>query len=222
LTGDPLTLIAQGRFNRVPVMNGLVADEQAYFLPEVTGGPVLSASGYATFLASFGAQYVGALEAKYPLQRYASPSLAEIAAAQAMKICVARALDGRLARQVPTYTYQFNDETAPSYLPPLSYPPRAYHTSELQYLFPLFHGGKGAPHALNPPQTHLSDAMVRMWTRFARTGRPGTDASFGPEAWPRYDPARDNVQRLDVHGITTAYHYGVQYDCALWDPILGY
>lgn len=222
ITGDPLALIERGQFNRVPVMTGLVADEQAYFLPEVTGGPILTASSYEAFLDSFGARYAGALAASYPLRSYASPSLAEIAAAQGMKVCVARALDSRLARQVPTYTYQFNDEAAPSYLPPLSYPPRAYHTAELQYLFPLFHGGQGTPHALDQPQSQLSDAMVRMWTRFARTGRPGTSASFGPQAWPRYDTARDNVQILDIHGIRTAYHYGVQYDCALWDPILGY
>lgn len=222
VTGDPLALIESGRFNRVPVMNGLVRDEQSFFLPEVTGGPVLTASGYASFLASFGTRYAGELAAQYPLQSYASPSLAEIAAAQGMKVCVARALDSRLASQVPTYTYQFDDETAPSYLPPLSYPPRAYHTAELQYLFPLFHGGRGTPHALNQPQSQLSDVMVRMWTRFARTGRPGRDTSFGPESWPRYDATRDNVQVLDIHDIRTAYHYGVQYDCALWDPILGY
>jgi len=222
LTGDPLALIAQGRFNRVPVMNGLVADEQGFFLPEATGGPVLTASGYTAFLASFGAQNVSALEAKYPLANYASPSLADIAAAQGQKVCVARALDSRLSSHVPTYTYQFNDETAPSYLPPLSYPTRAFHTAELQYLFPLFRGGQGTPHPLNEPQTRLSDAMVRIWTHFARTGSPTAGATFGPEAWPRYDTARDNVQVLDIHDIRTAYHYGVQYDCALWDPILGY
>lgn len=39
--------------------------------------------------------------------------------------------------------------------------------------------------------------------------------------WPAI-VALDNVQVLDIKDIRTAYHYGVQYDCALWDPILGY
>jgi para-nitrobenzyl esterase len=222
ITGDPLALIESGRFNRVPVMNGLVEDEQAFFLPEVTGGAVLTASGYAAYLASFGNDDFAALEAKYPSQNYASPSLAEIAAAQGMKVCLARVLDTRLARHVPTFAYQFNDETAPSYLPPLSYPPRAYHTAELQYLFPLFHGGLGTPHALNQPQARLSDAMVRIWTHFARAGTPETGAFFRGNTWPPYEPWRDNVRVLDIDAIRTEYHYGVQYDCALWDPILGY
>lgn len=218
----PMDAFASGQFNRVPIMNGLVADEQAFFLPEVNGGPILTASDYVNYLASFGPQYTGVLSSKYPLSNYGSPSLAEIGAAQGSKVCLISEIDRRLSRYVPVYAYQFDDEGAPSYFPPLSYPMRAYHTSELQYLFPLFHGGRGTPHTLTTPQQQLSDEMVSYWTTFARTGHPSTRGRDRVEYWNRYDAGQDNVQSLDVPQITTRYHYSVQYDCSMWNQVLGF
>ena len=46
----------KGQFNRVPILTGLTADEQAFFLPELQGGPPtpLTATGFSAFVASFG------------------------------------------------------------------------------------------------------------------------------------------------------------------------
>jgi para-nitrobenzyl esterase len=207
----------QGTFNRVPIVNGLVEDEQAFFLPEIlTGAAPLDANGYQHFLNSFGAAHAASLASAYPLTAHASPSETEIAAAQDMKVCVARYLDRNWSRYVNVYAYQFDDRTAPSYFPPVSYPMRAYHTSELQYLFPLFHGGGGTPHALNPAQQTLSQQMVAYWTSFAATGVPVT--SIAP--WPAYRAADDNVQRLDTTGVRSVSAYGTGRHCELWDTIV--
>src|SRR6202012_1395724 len=143
---SPFEAFSSGRFNRAPILTGLVADEQAFFLEEPTTGVPLTADGFSRYLKSFGAANAGALAAAYPLSAYASPSLAEIAAAEGYKVCMARTLDRMWSRYVPVYAYQFDDRSAPSYFGKVSYPMGAYHTAELQFLFPLFHGGQGQPH----------------------------------------------------------------------------
>jgi para-nitrobenzyl esterase len=205
-----------GTFNRVPIVNGLVEDEQAFFLPEIlTGSAPLDANGYKHFLGSFGAAHVAALTSAYPLAPNASPSETEIAAAQDMKICIARRLDREWSRYVKVYAYQFDDRTAPSYFPPVSYPMRAYHTAELQYLFPQFHGGGGTPHPLDPAQRALSNEMIAYWTSFAATGVPVASSA----TWPDYRSEQDNAQHLDTTGIRSVSAYGAGHHCELWDTI---
>jgi len=202
-----------GEFNRVPVVNGLVADEQAFFLPELmTGAAPLDADGYRRFLQSFGASHSAALRDAYPLASYASPSEAEIAATQDLKICIARYLDRNLANYVPVYGYQFDDRSAPSYFGAVSYPMRAYHTAELQYLFPHFHGGAGTPHPLDAAQQALAQRMVADWTNFAASGTPAA-------AWPRYSAANDSVERLDTRAPAVTVAYGAGRHCDVWEPV---
>ena len=219
-----------GQFNHVPILTGLVADEQAFFLPEMGGGPYrpLSESEFNAFVASFGKNWTSAILADYPLSDYASPSLADIAVAQGSKACTARQFDRLWSQYVPVYAYQFDDETAPSYLPPASYPMRAFHTSELLYLFPLFRGGQGTPHPLDAAQEHLSDQLVAWWTNFARSGNPNGSADANAP-WQKYAAASDNVfmiTQTDSH-ITTnygsqTYPQHMKNDCALWDKVNTY
>jgi para-nitrobenzyl esterase len=39
ITGDAFEQFRTGKFNHVPIMTGLVEDEQSFFLPEISGGP---------------------------------------------------------------------------------------------------------------------------------------------------------------------------------------
>lgn len=213
---------SSGAFNRVPILTGLVRDEQAFFLPETNGGPALTAEGYARDIASFGAGNVDKLTAKYPLAAYDSPSLADIAMQEGFKACTARQLDRAWSKYVPVYAYQFNDRTAPTYFRKLSYPMRAYHTSELQYLFVAFHGGQGTPHPLNAAQSKLSDDLIAYWSSFARSGTPSLPAGAGAPRWARYSPKADAVQILDLPKPSVTKGYGTQYDCALWDSVVSY
>jgi carboxylesterase type B len=62
----------------------------------------------------------------------------------------------------------------------------AYHTADIQYLFPLYHGGPAPPsaiHQLNTLQEDLSDQLVAAWTNFAWTGNPN---GLGNSPWPRH------------------------------------
>jgi para-nitrobenzyl esterase len=220
ITRSAVEAFSTGAFNRVPIMNGLVADEQAYFLPEAHSHQPLTEAGFEEYAASFGARHVETLINQYPLANYASPSLAEIAMAQNMKSCIARFLNQQWSKYVPVYAYEFDDRTAPSYFPPVSYPMGAYHTAELQYLFPLFHGGQGTPHPLDDAQLKLSDQIVDDFTTFARTGDPNQDAAEGRPAWPRYSADADNLLSLNSPVSTVKTGYGKANNCALWDGIL--
>ncbi len=222
ITRTALDAFASGQFNRVPIMTGLVRDEQAFFLPEANTKKPLTADDFMRYTVSYGAAHKDKLLAKYPLAGYPSPSLAEIAMAQGAKACTARLLDRAWSKYVPVYAYEFADRTAPSYFPDVSYPMRAYHTSELQYLFPRFRGGQGTSHPLNEAQERLSDLLVDYWTTFARTGTPdqseATPCRHGRDTRPRRTTCSCSI----FPGVKTEDGYGKANDCALWDGILDY
>jgi para-nitrobenzyl esterase len=229
VTGDPFETFRTGAFNHVPIMTGLVEDEQAFFMPEIAGGPPvpsanpLTAQGYADYVRTYGDENVTALTVAYPLSSFASPSLAEIALAQGNKACIARQFDRWWSQYVPVYAYQFDDETAPSYFPAVSYPTRAFHTSELEYIFPLFHGGQGRPHPLNAAQTQLANEMALYWGTFARNGNPNNASD---PHWQAYSQRADDVIALIEPKPYMTFGYGAQTfhnsmhnSCAVWDPI---
>lgn len=221
ITRPALASYSDGEYNRVPVLTGIVKDEQAFFLPELNTGKVLTEEDYKKYAASFGAGHAEMLLKKYPAETYGSPSLAEIAMAQGAKACTARLLNGQWSKYAPVYAYQFEDRTAPSYFKPVSYPMRAYHTSELQYLFPLFRGGQGTSKPLSEAQERLSDMMVDYWTSFAREGDPNGHGK-GTAHWTAYSTEKDNVQVLDLPAPKAALGYGSANDCALWEKVLSY
>jgi para-nitrobenzyl esterase len=218
-----------GRFNHATILTGVVADEQAFFLPEVSGGPStpLTAPQVEAFAGTYDPARAKDILAAYPLSAYDSPSLQEIAMAQGNKACTARNFDQVWSHYVPVYAYQFDEETTPSYLPQASYPTRAFHTSELLYIFPGFKGGQGTAHPLTPTQEKLADQLVAYWTNFARTGNPnGKDT---PTKWTPYSPKSDDVMILKSPKPYMTTGYGKQTyannmknDCAMWDGINAY
>ncbi len=221
ITKSALAAYQAGQYNAVPMITGLVKDEQAFFMPELNSGKARTEEEYKKFAASYGAENADKLIAKYSIAEFGSPSLAEIAMAQGAKACVARLLDITWAKRAPVYAYQFEDRTAPSYFKAMSYPMRAYHTAELQFLFPLFKGGQGTAHPLSAEQEKLSDMMVDYWTSFARTGNPNGGKSKPPQ-WKPYAAQQDNVQALNLPAPKPTAGYGAANDCAMWDEILAH
>jgi para-nitrobenzyl esterase len=225
ITKPPYESFKDGSFNHVTIMTGLVADEQSFFLPELQGGSraPITESDVQAYVASFGKDHIDDIMASYPASAYASPSLHEIAIAEGNKACTARNFDQIWSQYVPVHAYLFDQEDTPNYLPEASYPTRAFHTSELLYIFPLFKGGQGTAHTLTKAQEKLADEMVRYWTNFAWTGNPN-GAQAGP--WKPYSTEADNVMVLKAPKSTMANGYGKQRytfnrhnDCAVWDKV---
>ena len=218
---------SSGAFNRVPVINGSNHDEMRFFvgLPELASGHALTAADYpGAIAAQYGANASQVL-AQYPVGNYPSASEALSAAeSDSIFVCPAHRADVLLSRWVPVYAYEFNDRTAPSYAPLASFPYGAAHTFEIQYLFPLYHGGLGTPQPLNAAQERLSDEMVQYWTSFARTADPDLSRSWLGELigdWPPFVPWLDDVQSLQEPFPVTEFNFVQTHNCTFWDALSG-
>ena len=110
-----------------------------------------------------------------------------------------------------------------------NFTPLAAHTIDIQFLFPLWHGGiLGVPGAsqspaLTPQESILSDELVAAWTNFARTGNPN---GTGNSPWPRFvnqegvpEYLSENVPSLSTF---TNAQFGARHDCDFWDTIIVY
>jgi para-nitrobenzyl esterase len=170
---------------------------------------------------------VNKVKARFPLFAYPTPQLAFDAVFTASRFaCQQHAINKVLAPQVPVYAYEFADQTAPFYFPKMpGFVPLAYHTGDLQYLFPLYHGGPtGIPHQLNNKQEQLSDELVTAWTNFAWTGNPNGQ---GNTPWPRYEIAPGKTafllsENIPVLSTITDAEFVAEHKCDFWDTILTY
>jgi para-nitrobenzyl esterase len=193
-----------GQFNHVPILSGNTEQEFTFNVApvefyETPRKPLTEAQEQAFVSATFSgpagpgnsppnypAGTVAAVNAEYPLSAYPSPQLQWSALdTDYRKTCVTRFGDNILAPQVPLYIYDFRDQSAPDYFPPMpDFATLAYHTGDIQYYFPLYRGGAlGKAHPLNAQQQVLSDQLVAAWTNFMYTGNPNGQGS-GP--WPLY------------------------------------
>jgi para-nitrobenzyl esterase len=233
---QPLKMFASGRFTKVPLMNGNTTDETNFGLARTeyftsaddAKRTPPTAEQYldyvnTTFVAP---EYPDGTAAKvltvYPLSAFKSPQLAWDRVGTDSGICNQRRLDKTLAPQIPLYAYEFADKTAPFFFPPLpGFEPLSYHTADIQYVFPLWHGGPlGTAYPLNPKQTRLSDALVTAWANFARTGNPN---GSGNEPWPRYTTAADApawlIQDVPASSTLTDAQYSALRHCDFWDSV---
>lgn len=182
---------ASGAFNRVPVISGTNHDEWRLFVAlqyDLARTPLTDA-GYPSAVAAFFGlpvmdPFVQLVLALYPLSNYPPPPGYFVSAPLALGalgtdeffVCPSRNADLSLSKYVPLYTYEFNDKTAPSSFPPLSFPLGDAHFIEVQYLF-----NSGA--TFTSDQQELSATMIGYWTHFAKTGNPNSEDA---PMWSRY------------------------------------
>jgi para-nitrobenzyl esterase len=233
---QPLTLFKSGRFNHVPLISGATKDESdfSFAIAEywTNADNALrtppTAEQYLNYVnTSFVPPgYSDGTAAKvltlYPLGAFKSPQLAWGRAATDSKICDVRTLIRILAPQIPVYAYEFADRTAPSIFPNMpGLEMQAYHTADIQYVFPLWHGGPlGVQRPLNSEQRKLSDQMVSGWSNFAGTGNPNGSGT-GP--WPRYATSGDTpawlIEDLPALSSLTDRQYSLLHHCDFWESV---
>jgi para-nitrobenzyl esterase len=215
LTQSIKTALARGQFNRVPVVIGTNHDEYRLFVAVFQFlGQRVTAANYQSMIAStlgVSAAIAGKIAAQYPLSRYPSPPVALGAVGtDAIFACHALTAEESLARYVPTYAYEFNDENAPElFLPPVGFPYGAAHASELPYLFSQT--AVARPAGLSAAQHRLAAAMKQDWTNLAKTGIPAA-------GWPKFTSASQQMLSLVPPTPQVETDFAAQHHCAFWAP----
>jgi para-nitrobenzyl esterase len=163
LPHDPAWLFEDGRFHPVPLMIGVTSDEGAGFTQS------LDSDDLGEYLKAHYGRLAGRLKPLFPAETPAQTrrSITD-AFADAEFYHGARSLALSVsARNIPVYVYRFSRE--------------APHGSETPYVF-------GSLRSRNAADAELSETMMAMWVRFARTGDPNGRSL---PSWPRYDRGRD-------------------------------
>jgi para-nitrobenzyl esterase len=213
---------ANGEFNRVPVIAGTNHDEYRLFVAldfDLIGNPILTSAQYDSASNALWGPLGPPVLGLYPFAAYPTGGQALGASGtDGVFSCPARNVDQALSKLVTTYAYEFNDENAPpaqsAFGGLLTFPLGAYHSSELQYLFPgidVF----GLPTTLSSQQTQLSDAMVSYWTQFAKNGDPNLP---GEPLWSPYSASTDEFQSLIPPVPVVESNFDSSHQCStFWD-----
>ncbi len=207
--------LASGAFSHVPVIDGTNHDEWRLFVALATAeGHPVTAANYQQMIATtlhVSHRIAALIAVQYPLSDYKSPALAlSTLGTDAIFSCPTLILDHDLARYVPTYAYEFNDENAPSPYPSGGFPLGAAHSFELPYLFTL---PTVPPSLLSAPQKQLAAAMRQEWTSFARSGVPSVT---GASAWPRFTAATQTMLSLVPPKAEPETDFSAEHHCAFW------
>jgi para-nitrobenzyl esterase len=221
LTESIGTALAAGKFARVPIINGINHDEEALFvfglqLAVSNGqfvpidGPVTDTNYEQTIASIMGvsATRAASIAAQYPVSQYGgSPSFAlSVLLSDANFACTALNVDTWTSARVPTFAYEFDDDTAPN---PFGALPVATHESELPYLFQLPNAPIQTP--LTATQQGLAATMQSAWARFAAIGNPSTQAT----PWPSFALGGGALSLVSPQPqIDSAF--AAQHNCAFW------
>jgi para-nitrobenzyl esterase len=228
-----------GNYNKMPIMGGRVKDEAMFGLSitEYFSGPPQVALTAAQYLANNPANVL----AVYPLANYGNnPTLAQDRVTTDQQKC--QALHVLKAQATSNsgngvYGYDFTYQKTPYYFPRMPnasdpsgwFKALAYHTADIQFVFPKWHGGNlgvnldqdtGQPRELQGTEITLSDQIVGAWTNFAKSGNPN---AVGLPTWPVSSSSSVTFLQQDTPNTTeTEAQYRANYKCDFWDPLLSY
>jgi len=218
-----------GQFNHMPIMSGTVHDEYNFFLAideyfSKPRTPPTAAQYDSWATTSFGTDDGRKVLAQYPVSGYQTVQLAWDAAGTDYFVCPQYAINAILSSQVPVYAYEFNDQHIPSYFPKMpGFQTLAYHTGDIQFLFPSWHGGPlGITHKLSSQEMTLSNELVSAWTNFAWTGNPN---GLGDSPWPRYVAKRNQPsyylsETVPTMTLLTDAQFEQEHKCSFWAKLL--
>ncbi|MFF0454418.1 carboxylesterase/lipase family protein [Nocardia africana] len=213
---SPESAFATGRFNHVPMIQGITRDEHRLFTAaiETATSQETTPAGYREQLDElFPAAEVERILARYPVSRFhsAGEALSAVVTDWAWG-CTVLDRNRVLAASTSLYAYEFADDDAPWFttLSKPNFPTGAFHGAELQYLF----ADEQLPGPVTPAQRQLSATMIGYWTRFASTGDPN---GGGQPQWPPFRSG-NHVQSLASAQIGSA-DLAQEHQCAFWESI---
>jgi para-nitrobenzyl esterase len=182
---EPLKALAEGAFNRVPILIGYNSDEGALFVPRGAGDESLRDA----LVLSMGFEAASAFWRRFPPD---DQNTVLERARQAFGYSVFAAAAKRLAdlhsRFGPVYFYNFDYVSRAN----RQIARGAIHTAELGLIFDTIYDRD------NPAEAKLGQEMRARWVNFIKSGDPNRgDPLPSEENWPSYDPANPMVLKID-------------------------
>ncbi|MBP2329280.1 para-nitrobenzyl esterase [Kibdelosporangium banguiense] len=154
----------QGKFHRVPVMQGVTRFE-GRAIPSQS--PDMSARDFDDVAANYATTASRALSkvlAEYPLDRYPDPfQAASAVVTDAAFACPALNSNRVMSVHTPVFAYEFDEGSAD--------PAASGHYADVEYLFQVAWTAKA--------ESEMGRTMRHHWAQFARTGSPG-DSTWRP------------------------------------------
>lgn len=220
-TVDPVVLplpfseaFASGSFNQVPVIDGTTLNEASLliWLSHNMRFKPLQADQYLDRLEHLTGSPESAekVAQQYPLYNYDSPFDAFTAAfSHGYFNCISRRQALAMARHIPVWSYRFDYEDAPFFIPWADL--KAYHAAEMQYVF-------GNPMSLTrrkfkEKEQTLTNSMMGYWAQFSRTGNPNNP---GGQDWPEFNGTGSSILFNLENSVAQDIH---QQACAFWDDL---
>jgi para-nitrobenzyl esterase len=234
----PETAWTTGAYHHMPILGGTTKDEGTFGLAitEYFSGP----PQVALTPDQYEANNSTAVKDEYPLSDYDdNPTWAQdrINSDSGLKCPALRVLNQQASTNTGfgVYGYDFTYQQSPFYFPQMPneynttgpgagyFQARAYHTADIQFVFPKWHGGNlgvnldqatGQPRELQGPEISLSDQIAAAWTNFAKNGDPNGP---GLPTWPVFTTGSGPFLAQDTtNTLETAAQYSDNYHCDFW------
>ena len=218
---QPHQAFSSGRFDRVPIIEGVAENEDG------GGGSITEAQFDSSIQNDYGADATRVLN-EYPVGSFASPLLALHAVVSDQMACQSLTTSNELSRWVPTHTYEYDDPTVLHYgstEAARDVLAGAYHSSELPALFPGWDAGlANGPVELmvGADQQAMREQMMDYWGAFARQGAPEPAQAAN---WPAYhgNPAPHamvmSLEPADNSHPEAASQISADHNCGFWAGI---
>jgi len=213
INGTTLTLslrqaLRRGEVNHVTVIAGVDRDENLV-------GNATTADQYTQLINTQYGPYASQVLARYPLNHFGSPAIAfRTVAADSDTVCPSLRTSADLARWMPTYAYEIDDND----IPPYAAVNASGSAAGASHVGAWFLSPATTP--LDANQQALQNEEVASVTQFARNGNP---AASGTPEWPLYDESHGSqVMSLQPAGdseLVTTSQLAAQHNCAFWDKL---
>ena len=205
-------LIKEGKINQVPIINGFQNNEGTFFagVVENDAGKKIDKDLYInSMLGFYGKEFSTTKETNENTDF--TLKLSEDLSHHKF-ICPSLHFNKNASNQTLLYSYVFNDKTASQYIPDMSNPYLAAHTSELAYFFEGFRGATGKRNVLTEKQARLSENIMTYWSNFIKNGNPNQGESV-KEEWFAFNDVNMRAIEFTENGPAKINNLSTKYSC---------
>jgi cholinesterase len=228
---QPFYGLMQGKFPRVPILQGSVLDEGLMFVDELFTKPLSEASYKGTIAATFGKSNYPEIIKAYPFDLIEGSAdgrdSLNVLATDLLFYCPLRnATRGHQAVALsepaqPVFEYKFEhvmsfDCWGPDYAFCVN---EVCHGSELPFVFNVFTDGVSVDYTPNPDEIQLTTDMSNGWSNFCTHGDPNKGLEIKKQ-YPTYGKSSDAIIVLNEPTTEVKSHQREKY-CDMWDR-MGY